>query len=187
MKKEHRKTGCAIDHENREKDDYYNTPTEAVLALLEREKFEGAIWEPACGEGHISKALEGAGYAVISSDLVDRGYGEPKQDFLMEYIPRAPNIVTNPPFKLALHFILKSISLTTGKVAMFLPLAYLSGGARKKNLWDIAPLKTVYVFSYRVKSNRNGQENPESAGGMINFAWYVFDHGYKGRPEVAWI
>jgi len=40
------------------------------------ESFEGQIWEPACGDGAISRVLEAAGYQVISTDLIDRGYGQ---------------------------------------------------------------------------------------------------------------
>ena len=42
---------------NRQKDDYYATPPEATQALLAVETFDGLIWEPCCGEGHISKVL----------------------------------------------------------------------------------------------------------------------------------
>jgi hypothetical protein len=184
--KNRRKAGVLVDKENREKDDYYNTPQEAVFSLLEREKFLGAIWEPACGEGHISEALSARGYEVISTDLVDRGYGTPRVDFLMETKPLASNIITNPPFKLASQFIINSLNLTTGKVAMFLPLSYLSSQGRKRDIWDCTPIKTVYVFSHRVASHRNGKKTGKG-GGMINFAWYVWEHGYTGRPMIEWI
>ena len=42
---------------DRQKDDYYATPPEATDALLSVESFEGNIFEPCCGEGHISKRL----------------------------------------------------------------------------------------------------------------------------------
>lgn len=83
--------------ENREKDDFYPTPPEGTAPLLAVERFDGPIWEPACGQGHMSRVLEDAGHDVISTDLVHRGYGEGGVDFLMEWRPRAPNIVTNPP------------------------------------------------------------------------------------------
>jgi len=40
-----------------EPNDYYATEPKAVELLLEQEKFLPKIWEPACGEGHISKVL----------------------------------------------------------------------------------------------------------------------------------
>ena len=55
--------------------DFYPTPPEAIRALLSVETFEGSIWEPACGDGAISKVLLEAGHEVVSTDLIDRGYG----------------------------------------------------------------------------------------------------------------
>ena len=53
---------------DRQKDDYYATPPEATDALLSVESFKGNIFEPCCGEGHISKRLTHHGYTVESSD-----------------------------------------------------------------------------------------------------------------------
>ena len=44
--------------EEREAFDYYATDPRAVEMLLELEQFSPVIWEPACGEGHISKVLQ---------------------------------------------------------------------------------------------------------------------------------
>jgi hypothetical protein len=43
---------------------------------MRSERFNGDIWEPACGDGAMSRELAAAGHTVISTDLVDRGYGE---------------------------------------------------------------------------------------------------------------
>ena len=66
---------------DREKDDFYPTPELATQALLDRQKFQGDIWECACGNGAMSKVMINNGYNVYSSDLIDRGYGE-RKDFL---------------------------------------------------------------------------------------------------------
>lgn len=65
----------------REENDYYATEPYAATLLIEQETFSPRIWECACGEGHLSKEFEKAGYHVFSSDLIDRGYGY-VQDFL---------------------------------------------------------------------------------------------------------
>src|SRR3546814_8432653 len=59
----------------RPRDDFYPSPRSATLALLSVERFEGTIWEPACGNGAISRVLEEQGHEVVSTDLIDRGYG----------------------------------------------------------------------------------------------------------------
>ena len=69
--------------EEREAFDYYATDPRAVEMLLELEQFSPVIWEPACGEGHISKVLQAHDYEVISTDLIYRGFGDPEPlDFL---------------------------------------------------------------------------------------------------------
>lgn len=170
-------------------DDFTPTPPEALRPMLRLEKFEGKIWENSCGEGHISKVLIEEGYEVESTDLVDRGYGTPRIDFLMEYKPRAPNVIMNPPFKLATQFIYKSLELTTGKVAAFLPLNYQAGGDNcgRRDLWRNTPIARFYVFSNRVQMKRNGWDGGKGGGGMINFMWAVWEHGYTGLPVTYWI
>lgn len=184
---EHHKLGIAIDHVNEEKDHFYSSPPEAVEALLRHEEFDGAIWEPACGQGHISEVLKANGYEVISSDLVDRGYGEPRIDFLMEWQSRADNVVTNPPNKLFLPFVLQSLKLTTGKVCMLIPLRYLEGEERKKIIYDMYSPKTIYVFSERIQTKRNGNDIGKGGGGMIAYMWIVWEHGYTGPTITKWI
>ena len=61
--------------------DFFPTPAWATHALADNEKFDGDIWESACGNGAMSKVLELYGNRVTSSDLHDRGYGEPGVDF----------------------------------------------------------------------------------------------------------
>ena len=50
--------------------EFYPTPPEATRALLSVERFEGSIWEPACGEGAIANVLADAGHKVVATDLV---------------------------------------------------------------------------------------------------------------------
>lgn len=126
--------------DNREENDYYATEPRAVDMLLQLERFSEFIWEPACGEGHISKVLEADFYDVFSSDLIDRGYGVQK-DFLKCIEPWQGDIITNPPYKFAKEFIEKAIELIPvgNKVAMFLKVQFLEGKGRKRMFNDIPP------------------------------------------------
>lgn len=175
-----------VDHENREKDDFYPTWPGATAALLSVETFDGAIWECAAGEGDMSRVLEEAGYEVISTDLTDRGYCEPRVDFLMEWQARAPNIVTNPPFGLAREFVDKALDLTTGKVAMFLRLAFLEG--LKRGEWfPKTPLARVWIMSRRVPMQRGRLSEAGDGNGVLAFAWFVWEHGHEGAPALGWL
>lgn len=168
--------------DGRPKDDFYRTPERATKALLSVETFSGSIWEPACGDGAISEVLIAAGHEVYSSDLIDRGYGESNHDFLLTN-HRADNIITNPPYKLANEFIERSLMLTTGKVAMLLKLTALAGKERRR-IFESSPFKAVYVHTGRLQMMRNGGEE---AAGMIDFGWFVWEHGYTGKPFIGWL
>ena len=177
--------GAIPDKENREMDDFYPTPPDGTRALLSVEKFTGPIWEPACGDGAISKVLEAGGYKVISTDLIDRGYGTPRVDFLMEQKLLAPNLITNPPFKYAEHFLSKAIDLGAEKIAMLCRLAWLEGQRRRK-MFESTPIARVWVFSSRLKISRGGQWQG-GRHGLIAFAWFIWERNYQGKPTIGWI
>jgi hypothetical protein len=150
------------------------------------EQFAGPIWEPACGDGAMSRELEAAGHLVVSTDLIDRGYGVGERDFLMEWQALAPNIVTNPPFRWAVEFIERALTLTTGKVAMFLRLAFLEGQERGR-WFPNTPLARVYIMSRRVPIQRGRLATDDDAGGPLAFAWFVWEHGHAGAPTLHFL
>ena len=177
--------GIIPDAAAREKDDFYPTPPEGTRALLAVERFRGAIWEPACGDGAISRVLAEAGHEVVSTDLVDRGFGVPRVDFLMESRRLAPNVVTNPPFKHAEQFLARALDLGAEKIALLCRLAWLEG-ARRRRMFETTPLARVHVFSRRLPIRRGGDPDV-SGGGLIAFAWYVWERGHAGPPTLGWI
>lgn len=181
-----RAAGVATDPENRERDDFYPTNPLATRALLDRESFEGTIWEPACGDGAISEVLKQRGYFVESTDLIDRGYGVPRIDFLMEYRSLCDNIITNPPFKHVFEFALKALELHPKKVAMLFKLQFLES-IERRILFKNFPPKRVWVFSERVPMRRGRQATDEDAAGMMCFIWIVWDKTHTGPTELGWI
>ena len=178
--------GIRPDAKNRARDDFYPTPPEGTWALLSAIRFAGTIWEPACGDGSISRVLEAAGYKVTSTDLVDRGYGTSPVDFLLDYRTKADNIITNPPFKLAEEFARHALDRATDKVALLARLAWLEGYGRRK-FFESSPLWRVYVFSRRLRIQRGRAAVATDACGMVAFAWFVWKHGYHGIPKVGWL
>lgn len=97
---------------DRSKTDFYPTPANVTKALMEylNLPISTRIWEPACGEGHMCKALFDLGYTnLIASDLHDMGYGVAGYDYLTAELPECNWIITNPPFKLFEEFVRRSI------------------------------------------------------------------------------
>lgn len=178
----------------RQRDDFYRTPACATEALLRVERFQNyrspgedsAIWECACGDGAISEVLKQHSLSVVSTDLFDRGYGHPRVDFLMEWKLRAPLIVTNPPFKLADAFALHAMELGADKIAIFQKTTWLAGAARHASLWRVHPPIRVWQFSKRLTLWR-GDETGHATGGMIDFAWFVWERGFCGAPTLGWL
>lgn len=129
------KTIGANGHSNqpRQKEDYYATEPKATEWLCKLERFTTNIWEPACGEGHISEVLKSNGYNVRSSDLINRGYGDVADFLAMDNVYWHGDIVTNPPYKYAQEFVEKALQIIDNgnKVAMFLKLTFLEGKGRK--------------------------------------------------------
>lgn len=141
----------ASNHANHERQqhDYYATDPKAAELLLQHETFEGAIWEPACGEKHLSRVFEQYGFTVRSSDLVQRCDCE-QLDFLsMEACPFDGNIITNPPFRYAVEFVRKSIRLIPDgkKVAMFLRIQFLEGIERRELFRITPPQEGLYLLA----------------------------------------
>ena len=168
---------------DRQKDDFYATPPEATQQLLDVEKFEGKIYEPCCGQGHISKVLIKNGYDVESSDLVNRGYGKSNIDFLMEYQTR-DNIITNPPYgRLLMQFVRQTQKIADKKIAMLLKLTFLEGQERKEFFKEYPPTR-VHVFSKRLSLMKNGESYD---GGMMALAWFVWEKNNKTTTTINWL
>ncbi len=172
--------------------DFYPTPPWATEALIAREKFSGGVWEPACGQGHISKVFTAHGHEVHSTDILDHGFGKPDVNFLIsnalfaENHQRFPNIVTNPPFNVALEFLQMAKQWADVKIAFLLKTIFLEG-VERYDMWQDKefPLKKMYQFSRRVSFGK--EEGKLKGSGMIAFSWFVWEKGYTGEPTIEWI
>ena len=167
--------------------DFYPTCDVAIDALLAVEDFSGKpVWEPACGDGAIAKKFVSAGYDVMATDLHDRGYGDAGLDFLTAGGPWDGHIVTNPPFNIANAFVKHAVGISQGKTCMLLRLAWLESQTRKE-FFQTSPLKTVHVFSKRLpRMHRGDWEGPRTTG-TVAFAWFVWERGYTGKPQLNWL
>jgi hypothetical protein len=110
--------------------DWYPTPANVTRALVKFCKPTDVVWEPACGDGSMSRVLEEAGLRVLSTDLHPKGYGE-ERDFLTARLPvGVTSIVTNPPFNLAAEFIMHALALKPSFVAMLLKATFWNAARR---------------------------------------------------------
>jgi len=162
--------------------DFFPTPSWATHALIDNERFDGDIWECACGNGAMSRVLEQTGSKIFSSDLYQRNYGVSGIDFLTSSLS-ASNIVTNPPYNSAEGFVAAGLEKSARKFALLLRLAFLEGANRNRTIFARHPPSRVWVFSERITFYPAGV--PAKGSGTTAYAWYVWDKDAQGT-ELKW-
>jgi hypothetical protein len=179
--------------------DFYATPHWVTEALLRHVRFRGPIWEPCCGDGAMSTVLAASGYEVVSTDIADRGFGEPGVDFLACRDVRGGcrSIVTNPPYgdsgshtaqsrspTAMMRFLRHSLALTAsvhGQLALLVRLQWIAG-QRVAQVMSAAPFSAVIVLTHRIRWFEMGEH---TNGAQHHHAWVVFDHAYpSGQPPA---
>ncbi|MEN8248900.1 MAG: hypothetical protein ABFS32_08205 [Bacteroidota bacterium] len=168
---------------DREENDFYSSDPSIIDDLFSKVKLEGTIWENACGDGVLSKRMKEYGYKVYSSDLIDRGYGEINDYLKNPTFYRAQNIVTNPPFKYSKSWVKIGLKHTPGKICILHKIQFLESKERFNELFNIGNLEKVLVYSKRIVTHKGGVK---ATGGVMAFAWFIFDRKYFGKPEIDW-
>lgn len=157
----------------RKEGDFYPTPpdtTQALLNFLNISKTQ-KIWECACGEGHMSQAIENNGYIVESTDLMEQCYGSGGIDFLQTSECIGDWIITNPPFKLAESFIRKAFAYGV-PFAMLLKSQYWHSKGRYSLFNTIKPsyiLPLTWRPDFLFKTRGSGSP-------LMDCMWCVWDN-----------
>lgn len=131
------------------------------------------------------------GIATFFSDLHDYGYIEHFKplDFLKceaHHAGGVDAIVTNPPYKYALEFCEKCVELGVPKFAMFLKLTFLEG-AKRREFFKSNPPRYVAVCVNRIQCALNGDPEMFKKSSAACYAWFIWEKGYQGKPEVLWV
>lgn len=161
------------------KDDLYESPREAVGALLRCEPWLPCrIWEPCAGRGAIARVLREAGHTVVAHDLVphpgaDKGIETPI-DFLMERKspPAIARIVTNFPFKTGDDMIRHGLRL--GLEVVCLQRLMALEGANRSDLIDLHCVRVWAGMERLPQMHREGYDGPKQSNSGAPFAWFVF-------------
>ena len=173
--------------------DAYYTPAWVTEALLSAEDFDGLIWEPATGAGHMADVLRHRG-SVVQTDIAwDNSYDFFHCFALHDTAIQA--IVTNPPFSQSDEFVRHALQLMEpqeGKVAMLLPLAWDAAKSRRDLFADHPAFATKYILTHRIRWVNLEQK---TAGPSQNHAWYVWDwercsennRGTVKAPTLGWL
>lgn len=178
---------------DRDLHDWYVEPKRCSLALFNFMKFEGPIWDPACGMGRIVESAIELGHDSFGTDLIERSsYCEATFDFLSILPARKfSNIVSNPPFGIAEEFVQRALEIIPhgGKVAMILPLVWMAGFSTKRDWLPVSPLKKVLPISPRPSMPPGAVivAGEKPGNGTKDFAWFVWEQGFTGEATIAFL
>lgn len=168
--------------------DYDPTPASATEAFLAAEidrirAHGGLIWETAVGGGHIADVLNRAGFTVIGTDVVDRGWWKTDlKSFFDHDAPRALVEITNPPYNQinardgAGRWFFHGQTLGLRYRALLLnadwPAARINGMDR---LFEESPPSVEYLCTWKIDF-RGGGSPPQRN------SWFVWD---VNRPPLG--
>jgi hypothetical protein len=166
--------------------DFYPTPRECVDVIS---VVEGArVWEPACGDGAISRVLAEKGASVYSSDIKDYGYpGTVVRSFYdFDQFPEGTDgIITNPPYGAeAARFIEHGLKLLEGSPEAGMSLLL-------RNEYDCAKTR-AHLFDHpffwsKIVLRWRPRWIPDSTGGpRHNYAWYNWCNTTVNCPLLAY-
>lgn len=174
--------------------DDFPTPPWATRALVEYVIHD--TWrnytclEPACGAGHMARALVPYFKEVRARDVYDYGFALVR-DFLTSS-PRLEDgefdwVITNPPFKLAEEFVVEGLRVARVGVAVLVRTVFLESGGRYERLFRDRPPTTFAQFVERVPMVQGRLDR--EAGTATSYGWMVWYRWIDKRtaPELMWI
>ena len=184
----------------RQEGDFYPTPAWVTECLLSSVTLRGPIWEPCCGDGALAKVLSAAGHEVVSTDLVDRGFGRGGVDLLQtsEMPDGCRALVTNPPYgdggarsrtgKASLQMLgftehtIRLARQAQGQLALLVRFQWIAG-RRVASLLTEASMQSVIVLTRRIQWFDRGSATKTA---QHHHAWIFFDFALPPtrRPEL---
>lgn len=173
----------------RQLNNFYATHPSCTADILREEEFYKDVLEPFCGVGSMSEVIKQHGHNVLSYDIVDRGYGLVGDFYQVDFPRRKYDIITNPPYDNVIDVVLRCLDICKEKVAVLMPLRYLSSGSRYKELYNKYPPVRVYVYQERIciAKNADFEKYNDAGANMEIYAWYIWERGFKGATELKWI
>lgn len=168
--------------------DFFPTPPWATRALCEwiAPVDQTSVWEPACGKGDMSNALDDYFYPVYSSDVVDYGWAHDCKDFLdIKDHKTFDWIITNPPFNLADNFASQALRLANEGVALLVRTSFLEGIGRYKKLYSITPPTDILQFTERVPMHKGRLLAKGSTA--TAYCWVVWRKNELAGTRFHWI
>ncbi len=141
-----------------------NSTSRATIALLERERFRGEIFEPLRADEGIVVGANKKGFAVFTTSLGLLGYD--RYDIT--------NIITEPTTNNITELVRKALDVALRKVAFLMPLEVMATN-EMQSLSAVTPLARVYMIEKHLIHRPRVM------------AWYIWERGWCEPPVFRWI
>jgi hypothetical protein len=142
--------------------------------------------EPSCGRGHMATAFEEYFKEVVASDIFDYGFGQVNDFLSSNYEANSVDwVITNPPFRLAEEFILRSLEIARVGVAMLTRTVFIESVGRYERLFKNTPPVRVGQFTERVPMVKGRVDKKASTA--TGYAWLMWHKGINKPTELFWI
>jgi hypothetical protein len=164
--------------------DFYIEPDWVVRALFGATPFDEPVHDPAAGFGNIVNVAREHGYEATGSDLVDRGYGFPEQEFLTDWT-RRPTLIFNAPYRKNEAFVAHGLEVAD-TVAAVVRVPFLCGQKRYWKLYSVARPALVLILSER-PSMPPGGTNIKPRGGTADYCWVIWRRSHRGPSLIEWL
>lgn len=149
--------------------DDFPTPPWATRALCVWLEHKGFILsnlnarDPAANRGYMVDPMAEFFRSVEGSDIFDYGAGFPVSDYLFGPVQKKIDFtITNPPFRLAHQFIVRSLVTSNYGAAMLVRSAFLEGIERYETLFKKSPPNHILQFCERVVIHKGIIREPGS-------------------------
>ncbi len=179
-------------HEAKDSRDDFPTPPWATRALLEHvinDEIDLSLkscLEPACGVGHMAKVLKEYFEHVDAGDIYNYGYGG-VSDYLSRDIPNDTYdwVITNPPFRLAEEFVVKSLEIAKSGVAILARTVFIESIGRYERLFNEIPPSIFAQFAERVPMVKGRLD--QKASTATGYCWIIWRKPNNTEPRLVWI
>lgn len=172
--------------------DDFPTPPWATRGLIEyiledrKSLRELTCLEPACGAGHMAKVLEEYFRTVQAADAYHYGYGQIRDFLSYPYETNAFDwVITNPPFRLAEDFVLRSLLVARKGVAVLVRTVFLESSGRYQAIFRDTPPSKFAQFVERVPMVKGRLD--KKATTATGYAWLVWEKTAPSSPRLMWI
>jgi hypothetical protein len=178
--------------EPKDSPDDFPTPPWATRGLIEHILDDkGALasqvcLEPACGQGHMAKVLKEYFGEVQTADAYSYGYGAVRDFLTHPYETNAVDwVITNPPFRLAEDFVLRSLQVARRGVAILARTVFLESAGRYGAIFRDTPPSKFAQFVERVPMVKGRLD--EKASTATGYAWLVWEKNAPPTPRLMWV